>query len=146
MSFNPGGEPEKSITETIFITAAMVQIVAISILGGLAKYYNDLGRNRIAHTWFLFFAQVFTSALAGIITYLAGDYFNLSMSAVGAIAGVAGWSGAEFMKFLEQLAKTWSARKVLTDKQIERLSGITRAEDHHDGCMCNHCKENRSDD
>lgn len=53
------------------------------------------------NVWILF-AQIFISIFAGTLVVLAASYFDWDFELAGAIAGLAGWSGAAFIKVLEE--------------------------------------------
>lgn len=79
-------------------------IVIMTLLGTAASCaYKALNGEVIS--WGVFFLQMVVSVFAGALVFLAASYYAWVPELSGGIAGLAGWSGAEFIKALEKRIK-----------------------------------------
>lgn len=136
-------EPEKSIAESLVLFYSFLQVFFIAIFAGLAKYSHEASKHK-KHNFYLLISQVLVSGLAGITVYFVGSYFNLDTNILSGLGGISGWAGAELMNYFTQLVKTYFAKKLLNDNEINRIRKMT-IEQHPAGCMCSSCIESRED-
>ncbi|WP_216358558.1 phage holin family protein [Gilliamella apicola] len=79
----------------------IVYLFFITFLGSLASYcYHLLNGNKF-FLWTLI-AQIFISIFAGALVIFIASYFNWAFEVAGGVAGLAGWSGANLIKVLEE--------------------------------------------
>lgn len=78
-----------------------VLITMMTMLGTSASCaYKALNGEKIS--WGFFFLQAIVSIFAGALVFLASSYYHWAPELAGGIAGLAGWSGAEFIKVIEK--------------------------------------------
>lgn len=80
--------------------AVVVYLFSISMLGSLASYFYNLLKGSKFQLWSLA-AQVFISIFSGALVIFIASYLSWAFEFAGGIAGLAGWSGATFIKALE---------------------------------------------
>ncbi|EQC1055111.1 MULTISPECIES: phage holin family protein [Providencia] len=79
-------------------------IVIMTLLGSIASYAYKIINGEKFSLW-MFIAQALVSVFAGSFVFLAASYFQWAPEYAGGIAGIAGWSGAEFVKTIERKFK-----------------------------------------
>lgn len=73
----------------------------MTLLGALASYsYKVLNGEQFR--WKVFVLQMIVAIFAGFLIMLAANYYHWPAELAGGTAGLAGWSGAEFIKALEK--------------------------------------------
>ncbi|MCX8641287.1 MULTISPECIES: phage holin family protein [unclassified Gilliamella] len=79
----------------------VVYLFFVTLLGSLASYCYHLLNGHKFFLWTLI-AQIFISIFAGALVILIASYFNWAFEMAGGVAGLAGWSGANLIKILEE--------------------------------------------
>ncbi|GKX62440.1 phage holin family protein [Pragia fontium] len=78
-----------------------VLILVMTLLGAVASYaYRIL--NGEEFRWSILLLQAIVAIFAGALVLLAASYYTWAAEFASGIAGLAGWSGAEFIKVLEK--------------------------------------------
>lgn len=91
----PMKEPQ---TYSIF---SHVLVLVMTLLGAVASYaYRILNGEKFR--WSILLLQAIVAIFAGSLVLLAANYYHWAAEFGGGIAGLAGWSGAEFIKTLEK--------------------------------------------
>lgn len=76
-------------------------VLTMTLLGTLASYaYKVLSGQRFH--WQILLLQSFVSVFAGALVLMAALYYEWQPELAGGISGLAGWSGAGFIKSLEK--------------------------------------------
>ena len=76
-------------------------VLIMTLLGAVASYaYRIL--NGEEFRWSILCLQALVSIFAGSLVLLASSYYGWASEIAGGTAGLAGWSGAEFIKTLEK--------------------------------------------
>jgi hypothetical protein len=79
----------------------LVLVLFMTLLGTLASYaYQVLSGQKFR--WQILLLQVFVSVFAGSLVLMAALYYEWKPELAGGISGLAGWSGAGFIKSLEK--------------------------------------------
>ncbi|CNJ00080.1 Uncharacterised protein [Yersinia frederiksenii] len=74
--------------------------ILMTSLGALASYaYKVLSGEKFS--WRTLALQVFVSAFAGALMYLAATHYQWPPEIIGMVCGLAGWSGSSLIKALE---------------------------------------------
>ncbi|MBK5143367.1 phage holin family protein [Budviciaceae bacterium BWR-B9] len=91
----PIKEPEN------FSLFSYLLVLIMTLLGAIASYaYRIL--NGEPFRWSILFLQAIVAIFAGALVLLAANYYHWAAEFAGGIAGLSGWSGAEFIKTLEK--------------------------------------------
>lgn len=72
----------------------------MTLLGAIASYSYRILKGE-EFRWSVLFLQAAVAIFAGAMVLLAASYYQWAAEFAGGIAGLAGWSGAEFIKGLE---------------------------------------------
>lgn len=76
-------------------------VLLMTLLGAMASYaYQVLTGERFR--WQILLLQAFVSIFAGSLVLMAALYYNWAPEVAGGISGLAGWSGAGFIKVIEK--------------------------------------------
>lgn len=76
-------------------------VLLMTLLGAIASYaYRIL--NGEEFRWSILCLQAIVAIFAGALVLLTANYYHWAAEFAGGIAGLAGWSGAEFIKTLEK--------------------------------------------
>lgn len=76
-------------------------VLVLTLLGAVASYaYRIL--NGEEFRWSILFLQAIVAVFTGAMVLLAASYYHWAAEFAGGAAGLAGWSGAEFIKLLEK--------------------------------------------
>ena len=79
----------------------IVYLFLVTTLGSLASYcYHILNGDKFRIGTLI--SQIFISTFAGALVVLAASFFNWEFELAGGVAGLAGWSGANLIKALEE--------------------------------------------
>lgn len=78
----------------------VIVLYVITLLGSLASYSYEILNGKQFLLWTLI-AQIFISIFAGTLVIFIASYFNWEFEFAGGAAGLAGWSGANLVKILE---------------------------------------------
>lgn len=78
----------------------VIVLYVITLLGSLASYSYEILNGKQFLLWTLI-AQIFISIFAGTLVIFIASYFNWEFEFAGGVAGLAGWSGANLVKILE---------------------------------------------
>lgn len=81
--------------------AREILILVMILLGSIASYAYKMINGEKFSFWMLI-SQILVSIFAGAFVYLAAIYYQWSTEYAGGVAGIAGWSGAEFVKLIEK--------------------------------------------
>lgn len=79
-------------------------LLVVAILGGLAREAKDRMDGR-PFGWWEFTARLVIAAFAGLLTILIASNFDLSQQWIGAMAGIAGYSGVEAIECGKRVVK-----------------------------------------
>lgn len=75
-------------------------VLIMTLLGTLASYAYKVLSGHKFH-WQILLLQSFVSVFAGALVLMAALYYEWRPELAGGISGLAGWSGAGFIKSLE---------------------------------------------
>ncbi len=78
-----------------------ILIFIMTILGATASYAYRILKGE-EFRWSILFLQAIVAVFAGALVMLTASYYSWAAEAAGGISGLAGWSGAEFIKTLEK--------------------------------------------
>lgn len=73
------------------------------MLGGTAKYLQDINSKHMKHSLTRFGAVIVTSLLSGLLTSQLCAAAHMSFHFTSALSGLSGWMGVEALKKLEAL-------------------------------------------
>nr|WP_115065731.1 phage holin family protein [Proteus penneri] len=89
-----------------------VLITLMTFLGNAASFaYRILKGEKVRLG--IFFAQLVIAIFAGSLVLLGASYYQWSPEFAGAIAGMAGWSGAESIKLVEFILRQYISKRYL---------------------------------
>lgn len=81
--------------------ALLILVFLMTLLGTCASYaYKVLAGERFH--WQILLLQAFVSVFAGSLVLMAAIYYGWAPELAGGISGLAGWSGAGFIKAMEK--------------------------------------------
>lgn len=81
-------------------------ILALSLLGGLAGWYNKVRKGQLAATNLMaLIGELCTSALSGLLAFYLCEYMNLAPVLTAAAVGVAGHMGTRGINWIEDHLK-----------------------------------------
>ncbi|AKJ41471.1 phage holin family protein [Pragia fontium] len=84
-----------------YLSLSYILVLVMTLLGAIASYaYRIL--NGEEFRWSILLLQATVAIFAGALVLLAASYYHWAAELAGGIAGLAGWSGAEFIKILEK--------------------------------------------
>lgn len=81
-----------------------IPFLTVAILGGLAREAKDRMDGE-PFKWWDFLSRLVIAAFAGLLTILIASNFDLSQQMVGALTGIAGYSGVEAIECAKRLVR-----------------------------------------
>lgn len=91
----------KHLGDVCEILPSYIILFFISLFAGIVKFIM-----RGPYTYKAFFINSAAAALSGIIVYFMCQYKELDPNLTGAIVGMAGYTGTEFLKYILKTAKS----------------------------------------
>lgn len=79
-------------------------LLVVAIIGGLAREAKDRMDGQ-PFAWWDFVARLVISAFAGLLTILIASNFDLTQQWIGALAGIAGYSGVEAIECAKRFVR-----------------------------------------
>lgn len=79
-------------------------LLVVAILGGMAREAKDRMDGQ-EFGWWEFCARLVIAAFAGLLTILVATNFDLSQQWIGAMAGIAGYSGVEAIECVKRVVR-----------------------------------------
>lgn len=80
--------------------AVVFYLLIVTTLGSIAGYAYRVSKGDKFNLWSLI-AQMLISIFAGALIFFVSSYFGWEFEIAGGLSGLAGWSGATFIKALE---------------------------------------------
>ncbi|HGN2285739.1 TPA: phage holin family protein [Proteus mirabilis] len=91
--------PYKDPNNMNWFTAVL--IAGMAVFGGIASYANKIVKGE-PFRFAILFAQIVVSMFSGALILFGASYYQWQPEIAGAIAGMAGWSGAALVSALEK--------------------------------------------
>lgn len=120
-------EPEKSVAETLLTSSSFYIVIFCAAFSSIASYFLLLAKGK-KHSMISFISRFSAAMLAGFLSYLIGEKFDLGLEYSCLLSSVAGWAGPETMIFLENLLKNWATNHVEHEKSLFRIVRETLAD------------------